>query len=70
VDNDIIVEAWNTVLFEKFTKFRDLFVSGYSLDSEELLRRRPYQLGKRVLDLGCGWGNTTLRIAEQVGYDR
>ena len=66
-NNDIIIEAWNTVLFEKFTKFRDLFVSGYSLHSEELFKQHPYQPGKRVLDLGCGWGDTTIRIAEQVG---
>jgi ubiquinone/menaquinone biosynthesis C-methylase UbiE len=69
MDNSVIIEAWNTVLFEKFTKYRDLFVSGYSIHSEELFRRHPYQKGRRVLDIGCGWGDTTLRIAEQVGAD-
>lgn len=69
MDNEVIIEAWNTVLFEKFTKFRDLFVSGYSKHSEELFHRHPYQPGKRVLDIGCGWGDTTLRIAKQLGTD-
>lgn len=67
MNNDIIIEAWNTVLFEKFTKFRDIFVSGYSIHSEELFRRRPYEPGIKVLDVGCGWGDTTIRIAEQLG---
>lgn len=66
MNNDIIIEAWNTVLFEKFTRFRDLFVSGYSIHSEELFRRHPYDPGTKVLDVGCGWGDTTIRIAEQV----
>lgn len=67
MNNDIIIEAWNTVLFEKFTRFRDIFVSGYSIHSEELFRRHPYNPGIKVLDVGCGWGDTTIRIAEQVG---
>ncbi len=67
MNNDIIIEAWNTVLFDKFTKFRDLFVDGYSLHSEELFKRQPYKKGSKVLDVGCGWGDTTIRIAQQVG---
>ena len=67
MDNDIIIEAWNTVLFDKFTRFQDLFVSGYSIHSEELFRRHPYKPGTKVLDVGCGWGDTTIRIAEQLG---
>ena len=66
MSNDIIIEAWNTVLFEKFTRFRDTFVSGYSVHSEEYFRRHPYKAGTNVLDVGCGWGDTTIRIAEQV----
>ena len=67
MNNDIIIEAWNTVLFEKFTRFRDIFVPGYSVHSEELFRRHPYEAGIKVLDVGCGWGDTTIRIAEQLG---
>src|SRR6185436_8330187 len=33
----------------------------------ELLRRWPYPSGARVLDIGCGFGDTTQLIAQQVG---
>lgn len=65
--NDIIIEAWNTVLFEKFTRFRHLFVNGYSRYSDKLLEMLPYQPGCTVLDVGCGWGDTTIKIAAALG---
>jgi ubiquinone/menaquinone biosynthesis C-methylase UbiE len=65
--NTIPIEAWNTVLFEKFSRFRDIVTEGLSGHSDELLRRRPYRSGARVLDIGCGFGDTTQQIAEQVG---
>jgi len=66
-DNTIPIEAWNTVLFEKFSRFRDVVTRGLSGHSDELLRRRPYQPDAYVLDIGCGFGDTTLQIAQQVG---
>jgi ubiquinone/menaquinone biosynthesis C-methylase UbiE len=65
-DNSIPIEAWNTVLYEKFCRFRYVLTEGLSGHSEELLRRRPYDAGARVLDVGCGFGDTTQRIAAQV----
>jgi len=66
-DNSIPIEAWNTVLFEKFVRFRHVLTHGLSGHSDELLKRRPYPAGARVLDVGCGFGDTTQRIAKQVG---
>jgi len=66
-DNDIVVEAWNTVLFDKFARFKHLIVAGLSGHSDELLSRRLYRTGERVLDVGCGFGDTTIRIAGEVG---
>lgn len=65
--NDIPIEAWNTVLFEKFTRFKYVMTEGLSGHSEEFLRRWPYPAGTRVLDIGCGWGDTAQLIAKQTG---
>jgi ubiquinone/menaquinone biosynthesis C-methylase UbiE len=65
--NDIVVEAWNTVLFDKFLRFKHLLVAGLSGHSDELLSRGLFRMGDRVLDVGCGFGDSTIRIAELVG---
>jgi ubiquinone/menaquinone biosynthesis C-methylase UbiE len=66
-DNAIIVEAWNTVLFDKFVRFKHLLVAGLAAHSDEVLSRAPFPPGARVLDVGCGFGDSTLRIARAVG---
>lgn len=65
--NAIVIEAWNTVLFEKFCRFRHLITHGLSAHSNELLRRHPPRAGASVLDVGCGFGDTTLQLASRVG---
>ncbi len=64
--NAIPIEAWNSVLFDKFCRFRYVLTDGLSAHSDEVLRRRPYASGGRVLDVGCGFGDTTRLIAQQV----
>lgn len=65
--NQVVIEAWNTVLFEKFSRFKHLLIHGLSGHSDEALRRHPHREGARVLDIGCGFGDSTRRIAAQVG---
>ncbi|MGH8041899.1 MAG: class I SAM-dependent methyltransferase [Rudaea sp.] len=65
--NRVIVEAWNTVLYEKFRRFKHLIVEGLSQHSDAALERCGYAAGERVLDVGCGFGDSTLRIAKSVG---
>lgn len=65
--NSIIVEAWNTVLYEKFCRFKPLLVEGLSQHSDAALERCRHQEGARVLDVGCGFGDSTRRIAKSVG---
>ena len=65
--NDVVVEAWNTVLYDKFVRFRHLLVAGLAGHSDEVLRRNIYPAGARVLDVGCGFGDSTIRIAQLVG---
>src|SRR3982751_2527119 len=65
--NDVIVKAWNTVLFDKFTRFKHLLIDGLSAHSNEALARTTYPQGARVLDVGCGFGDSTRLIAKHVG---
>ena len=66
-ENDIVIAAWNTVLFDKFCRFKHLLIDGLSAHSEAALDRHPQPSGARVLDVGCGFGDSTRRIAANVG---
>ena len=66
-DNAVIIEAWNTVLFDKFVRFKHLLISGLAGHSDEVLGRKLFGAGTRVLDVGCGFGDSTLKIAAQLG---
>jgi len=65
--NAIVIEAWNTVLFDKFRRFKHLLVDGLAAHSDEALARCAYPAGARVLDIGCGFGDSTCHIARRVG---
>jgi ubiquinone/menaquinone biosynthesis C-methylase UbiE len=69
VDNSIPIEAWNTVLFDKFTRFRWVLSNGLTSHSDSFLKCNPYPKGAHVLDIGCGFGDTTRQIAMMVGPD-
>jgi len=61
------IEAWNTVLFDKFVRFRDILTLGLSGHGDAVLRKHPPREGARVLDIGCGFGDMTQQIAKAVG---
>jgi ubiquinone/menaquinone biosynthesis C-methylase UbiE len=61
------VEFWNDVLVARFERFRDLFVGASDIHSRGPIERAGLQPGMRVLDVGCGFGETSLQIAELVG---
>lgn len=63
------IEAWNGVLFDRFVQFRDVVTDGLGAHGEEALRCHPPQRGERVLDIGCGFGDTARRIAGFVGVE-
>jgi len=66
-NNDIIIEAWNTVLFDKYLRFKHLFTEGLATHSGQVLAQQGYRAGMRVLDIGCGFGDSTIEIAKLVG---
>jgi ubiquinone/menaquinone biosynthesis C-methylase UbiE len=65
--NRIMIEAWNTVLFDKFCRFKHLIADGLSKHSDAALSRCRFPVGGRVLDVGSGFGDCTLLIAQDVG---
>jgi SAM-dependent methyltransferase len=68
-DNAEATAAWDGPLYERFVKFRHIVTTGLGAHGEEALRLFPPKPGQRVLDIGCGFGDTTQRIAELVGPD-
>jgi len=61
------IEAWDGVLFEKFSRFRQILTTGLGVHGTMALDRLPPVEGARVLDLGCGFGDTTVELARLVG---
>jgi ubiquinone/menaquinone biosynthesis C-methylase UbiE len=61
------ITAWDGPLFDRFLKFRHVMTTGLGVHGDEALRRLPLRPGARMLDIGCGFGDTTLRIAGIVG---
>jgi len=66
-DNVEATEAWNGPLFDIWMKYRHIVAEGLGEHGETALTALPPQPGDRVLDIGCGLGDTTTRIAELVG---
>lgn len=61
------IAAWDGPLFERFTRFRHIVTEGLGAHGEAALALFPPRPGDRVLDIGCGFGDTTQRIAGLVG---
>jgi SAM-dependent methyltransferase len=60
-------EAWSGPLFERFVRYRELVIDGLGAHGETAIAAHPPPPGARVLDVGCGFGDTTRRLAELVG---
>jgi SAM-dependent methyltransferase len=65
--NTEAIEAWDGPLFDRFLRFRHIVVAGLANHGAGALRLFPPQPGWRVLDIGCGFGDTTQDIARMVG---
>ena len=65
------VDFWNTVLVPKFNTWRHILSGGLGLHSEKVFPALALRSSDHVLDVGCGWGDTTivLRYLPPVGED-
>jgi ubiquinone/menaquinone biosynthesis C-methylase UbiE len=63
------IQAWDGPLYDRFVRFRHIVTSGLGVHGEEALRDAAPQPGERVLDVGCGFGDTTQVLAGLVGPD-
>jgi SAM-dependent methyltransferase len=69
LDNDEAIRAWNGPLFDRFERFRHLIVKSLARHGAAALDRHPPPAGGRVIDIGCGFGDSTCDIAQRVGPD-
>ena len=65
--NEEAIQAWDGLLYDRFVRFRHLLTAGLGAHGDEALRLATLRPGERVLDVGCGFGETTLQIASLVG---
>ena len=61
------VDFWNEILVPKFVRYKHILVDGLTHHSEAIFPTLPVNEGDAVLDVGCGFGDTAIRLAERVG---
>jgi SAM-dependent methyltransferase len=66
-ENAEATQAWDGPLYDRFVRFRHIVTTGLGAHGEACLDLEPPRPGERVLDVGCGFGDTTRRIAGLVG---
>jgi ubiquinone/menaquinone biosynthesis C-methylase UbiE len=67
--NEEAVRAWDTVLYERWKTNRKVFVGALDEVTDEVFDRSAPEAGGRCIDVGCGFGETTQRLAELVGAE-
>ena len=65
--NTEFVDFWNEILVPKFTKYRHILVGGLAHHSAAIMPSLEIGEGDRVVDVGCGFGDTAIAFAGRVG---
>ena len=68
-ENEEAQRAWDGVLFDRFLRYRHLIVPPLARHGLDAMQHTPPNVGDRVVDIGCGFGDSTQQLAELVGPD-
>jgi ubiquinone/menaquinone biosynthesis C-methylase UbiE len=68
-ENAEAIQAWDGPLYDRWVKFRHVVTTGLGAHGDAALAMVAPQPGQRVLDIGCGLGDTTQQIAALVGAE-
>jgi ubiquinone/menaquinone biosynthesis C-methylase UbiE len=61
------IEVWNEIIAPKYIRFRHILVDGLAAHGKTALAKKGPQRGERVLDIGCGLGDSTIHMGSMVG---
>lgn len=67
--NSEVISFWQDVMVEKYHRFRGVLVGATALHTKRALSIHEPPPGARVVDIGCGFGETTIGWAARVGPD-
>ena len=65
--NTEFVDFWNEILVPKFVKYRHILVGGLAHHSARIFPSLNVREGEQALDVGCGFGDTAIQLAQRVG---
>lgn len=65
--NSPLVDFWNDILAPKFIRYRHVLVGGLSRHSQAVFPLLEVGRGQRILDVGCGFGDTAMQLANATG---
>jgi len=61
------VDFWNDVMVPKFVRWRHIIVDGLSLHSAAVFPTLQVKSGDKVIDAGCGFGDTAIVLGRLTG---